>query len=121
MAKSGVSLDLSGLMLGSCVPKATPPTTISGAVSPIARDMARIVPVSIPGKAAGTVCRETACHLVAPSAIAPCSIETGTARIASRLAMMTIGSTSSARVSPPASRDLFRPMRVTNRARPSSP
>ena len=93
------------------MPKTTPPTTISGADSPIAREQARIVPVSIPGSAAGNTCRETACQRVAPSAIAPCSIDTGTARIASREAMMMVGRTSSASIIPPASSDLLRPRR----------
>ena len=58
-------------MLGTWVAKTTPPTTISRAASPMARDIARMVPVSIPGRAAGKTCRETACHRVAPSAAWP--------------------------------------------------
>ena len=46
----------------------TAPIMISGAVSPIARESARIEPVAIPGIAAGSTWRETTCHWVAPSA-----------------------------------------------------
>ena len=79
--------------------KSAAPTTISGAVSPIARESARITPVAIPGIAAGRTCFQIVCHLVAPSAIEPSRIEGGTARIASRPAMITTGRTSSPRVS----------------------
>ena len=75
---------------------------ISGADSPIARESARIDPVAMPGIAAGSTCRETTCHGVAPSAKAPSRTPCGTLRIASRAAMMIVGSTSSVRISPPA-------------------
>ena len=83
--------------------KVAAPSSSSGALSPIARERARIEPVAMPGTAAGSTCRRIVCHLVAPSASEPSRIEGGTARIASRAAMITIGSTSSVRVSPPVS------------------
>ena len=52
--------------------------------------------MAIPGIAAGRTCFQIVCHWVAPSAIEPSRIEGGTARIASRPAMITTGSTSSA-------------------------
>ena len=52
--------------LGSKTIKVEAPTTISGAVSPIARDIARIVPVRMPGMACGSTWFQTVCHLVAP-------------------------------------------------------
>ena len=58
--------------------------TISGAVSPIARDSARITPVAMPAIDAGRTCRQIVCHCVAPSASEPSRIDGGTARIASR-------------------------------------
>ena len=82
--------------LGLKVTKIAAPTRISGAVSPIARDSARITPVAMPGIEAGRTCRQIVCHWVAPSASEPSRIEGGTARIASRAAMITTGSTSSA-------------------------
>ena len=85
------------------VANAIAPTTISGAVSPIARESARITPVAMPGIEAGSTCFQIVCHLVAPSAIEPSRIEGGTARIASRPATMTTGRTRSPRVRPPAS------------------
>ena len=57
----------------------------------------------MPGTAAGSTWRQIVCHWVAPSAIEPSRIEGGTARIASRAAMITTGSTSRPSVSPPAS------------------
>ncbi len=39
---------------------------ISGAVSPIARPSARIVPVRIPGTASGRTTERIVCHLLAP-------------------------------------------------------
>ena len=86
--------------------KVAAPTRISGAVSPIARDSARITPVAMPGIAAGRTWRQIVCHWVAPSAIEPSRIDGGTARIASRAAMITTGSTSSPSVRPPASTTL---------------
>ena len=44
------------------------PMVISGAVSPTARDSARMVPVRMPGSAAGTTTRLVTCQRVAPSA-----------------------------------------------------
>ncbi len=41
---------------------------MSGAVSPMARDSARIKPVSTPGSAIGSTWFQIVCHLVAPSA-----------------------------------------------------
>ena len=69
------------------------PTMISGAVSPTARESARIEPVAIPGIAAGSTCRQTTCHFVAPSANAPCRMESGTARMASLDDTTTVGRT----------------------------
>ena len=44
------------------------PIVMSGAVSPMARDSARMRPVRIPGKAAGRTWCQMVCHRVAPSA-----------------------------------------------------
>src|SRR3954464_6061854 len=66
------------------------PITISGAVSPMARDSARITPVAMPGIAAGSTCRQIVCHWVEPSAMEPSRIDDGTARSASRPEMITI-------------------------------
>ncbi len=41
---------------------------MSGAVSPIALERARIVPVRIPGMATGRTCHKIVCHCVAPRA-----------------------------------------------------
>ena len=72
-----------------------------GAVSPMARDKAKMVPVKTPGNAWGSTCSLTTCQRVAPRANAACRMLSGTARRASRVATMTMGSTSSARVNPP--------------------
>jgi phosphate transport system substrate-binding protein len=42
------------------------PMTSNGAVSPMALERARMVPVRVPGMAAGRTWRRTVCHLVAP-------------------------------------------------------
>ena len=57
------------------------PTISNGADSPSARDVARMLPVAIPGTAAGSTWRYTVCHCVAPRANPPCRSELGTARI----------------------------------------
>ena len=75
------------------------PIMISGAVSPIARESARMTPVSMPGSATGRIWPRIVCQRVAPSARAPSRSDVGTARSASCEAMITIGSTSSAIVS----------------------
>jgi hypothetical protein len=41
------------------------PTTTRGAVSPIAREIASIVPVNIPGTELGSTWYQVVCHLVA--------------------------------------------------------
>ncbi len=48
--------------------KVEAPTTTSGAVSPKALAIARIVPVRIPGAALGSTWVRIVCHLVAPRA-----------------------------------------------------
>ena len=58
--------------------------------------------MAIPGIEAGRTWRRIVCHCVAPSASEPSRIEGGTARIASRAAMITVGKTSRARVREPA-------------------
>ena len=73
---------------------AAAPTRMSGAVSPIARDSARITPVAMPGSAPGRTCFQIVCHCVAPRASEPSRIDGGTARIASRATMITTGRTS---------------------------
>ena len=85
--------------------KLAAPTRISGAVSPIARESERITPVAIPGIDAGSTCFQIVCHWVAPSAIEPSRIDGGTARIASRPAMITTGRTSSAERQPAGEHD----------------
>ena len=94
---------------------------MSGAVSPIARDSARIRPVRMPGIATGSTWYQIVCHLVAPSAYDPSRSDPGTARSASRVERMTTGSTSSASVEAPAR--TLRPMPIirTNRPSPSRP
>ena len=98
------------------------PITSSGAVSPIARDRARMTPVEMPAIEPGRTCFQIVCHCVAPSAIEPSRIDGGTARIASRATMITTGSTSSASVMPPASSTGPRPSGPrTMKARPRMP
>ena len=93
----------------------------SGAVSPTARESARIEPVAIPGIEAGSTCRQTTCHFVAPRANAPCRIESGTARIASRDATTTVGRTTRVRMSPPAKTTRPMPIPRTMNASPRIP
>ena len=92
--------------VGSKVTKAAAPTSSSGAVSPSARETRedRRRSRSRGSRPAAPAVR-IVCHWVAPSASEPSRIEAGTARIASRAAMITIGSTSSARVSAAGSED----------------
>ena len=67
------------------------PKTTRGAVSPIARDKAKIEPVKIPGKAAGKTTRKIVCHFVAPIADDASRNAFGTARIASWAKTITTG------------------------------
>ena len=53
---------------GAKVTNVTAPIVMSGAVSPIARDSARMSPVRMPGAATGSTWCQMVCHLVAPSA-----------------------------------------------------
>src|SRR3989304_1651500 len=64
---------------------------IKGAVSPMARDSPRMMLVIMPGSAAGSTWCHTVCQRVAPSAKDACRMEAGTARSASREAMMVTG------------------------------
>ena len=54
----------SGLKRGD----AAAPISSSGAVSPIARDSARMTPVAMPAIDPGRTCFQIVCHWVAPSA-----------------------------------------------------
>ena len=87
----------------------------------MARESARMVPVRMPGSAAGSTCARTVCQRVAPSARPPSRIELGTARSASRDATMMIGSTSRLSVSAAAMIDRPMPKKRTNAARPRMP
>src|SRR5215217_5931722 len=87
--------------LGSKLMAVEAPTTTRGAVSPMAREIARMVPVKIPGIAFGRTCDQTVCHLVAPTPKLALRSERGTARIASCPLMMIKGSTSKPKVRPP--------------------
>ena len=75
---------------------------IRGAVSPMARERARMVPVRIPGMAIGSTWSRSTSHLVAPRASPAWRRLSGTAFSASRVAMMITGMTSRLMVSPPA-------------------
>lgn len=59
------------------------PMTTSGAVSPIARERANMIPVMMPGNEAGRMTRVMVCHFVAPIPIEASRMEDGTDRIAS--------------------------------------
>ena len=54
---------------GRKVTKVKAPTRISGAASPIARAIARMIPVMIPGAAAGSTDRRTICQRDAPKGV----------------------------------------------------
>ena len=82
------------------------PIKINGAVSPIALDKPRTIPVTIPGIAEGTTCLNIAWNLVDPKANAPCLIVSGTAFKASLEATMTTGRINKVKVKPPDNTDL---------------
>ena len=67
------------------------PTISSGAVSPIARESPRIVPVRMPGRPTGRTWSRTICQRVAPRARAAWRSECGTVRSASWVAITMIG------------------------------
>lgn len=97
------------------------PTTINGAVSPIALDIDRITPVNIPPQAAGNTIRFVVCHFVAPMPKEASLNEFGTALIASLVATIIIGIIKSANVKPPA-RILFpKPAALTKICKPRIP
>ena len=73
-----------------------------GADSPIARLMARIEPVIMPGIADGSVMFQITCHGVAPNPRAPARRELGTARNDSWVLMMMTGSVTNMSVKAPA-------------------
>lgn len=73
-----------------------------GAVSPAARPMDIIIPVSIEGRAAGSITPHMARHFPAPSPRAPSRYELGTAFRDSSHVRIMVGSISSARVNEPA-------------------
>ena len=102
----------------------TAPITIKGAVSPIARESAKIVPVRIPGKAMGKICSLMICHLLAPRAKPACRRLSGTARSDSRVVMIIIGRINKLKVKAPAS--TLRPLVIgsntrTKISKPSKP
>ena len=96
----GRAVNLENGPVGSIVMKLAAPTSINGAVSPIALATARIVPVRIPGIATGRTWLRTVCHLVAPTPKPACRSELGTARRASCELIITTGRVNKPRVRP---------------------
>ena len=103
------------------------PIGISGAASPMARDSARIVPVRMPGKALGSTWSPHGLPAGRAQARPAWRMELGTARSASREAMITMTAGSAGEsVRPPArgSADLrqrFHPNARTEEASPRMP
>ena len=77
---------------------ASAPITIKGAVSPTARDNAKIVPVKIPPIDEGRICNHIVCHFEAPNANEASRNDCGTALRDSRVATIIIGKMSNAKV-----------------------
>src|ERR1035437_3384275 len=75
---------------------------MSGAVSPMARDMPRRIPVTIPDKPIGTKTDRTALQRARPRARAPSAIGLGVSRRISSADTVTTGSITIARASDPA-------------------
>ena len=96
----GMAVNCEKGLVGSVSKKVAAPTTISGAVSPTARDTDKIVPVMMPGRAAGKTCRQIVCQRVAPNPYDASRIVYGTARMASCELMMMIGNINSTSVNP---------------------
>src|SRR5690606_4120608 len=82
--------------------KLNAPIVMIGAVSPIARDRPRIMPVRMPPVEYGKTWSFVTSQRVAPRPYAASRIAFGTERIASRVATITIGKIKSASVSPAA-------------------
>ena len=99
--KSSIGLE------GSVVMYSIAPMTINGAVSPIALEIARMTPVTIPPADAGNTWNQVVCHLVAPSAKDASRIVFGTAFNASRVATIMIGRINNASVRLPESKSVF--------------
>src|SRR5690606_28999272 len=84
---------------GSVGASLTTPTSISGATSPAARAMARIIPVIMAGVASGITTFHNVSALVAPRASEPCRIVLGIRDNPSSVETITTGKVSSASVS----------------------
>ena len=82
--------------------KVSAPIIINGAVSPMALDNERIMPVIMLGRAVGKTTLRMVCQRVAPSAYEACLSESGTLRIASREIMITTGNDIKVMVKAPA-------------------
>src|SRR5699024_1986302 len=102
------------------------PINISGAVSPNARDNAKIKPVKIPGIAAGKTTLRIVCHLFPPKPYEASLTGLGTDLIASWLATIITGTISSDMVKAAANTELLTasasiPMPLTNIVSPNKP
>ena len=107
---------------GTSTMKATMPIISSGAVSPRAWAMPMMAPVSMPGIASGSTWLSTICIFDAPTPSAASRIDGGTALIAARLEIITVGSVISVSTSPPstgAERGISK--KLMNTASPSRP
>ena len=62
----GITVNGSRMSSGRNAAKVSAPIMISGAVSPIARESARIMPVRMPGMTCGRTWCQTICQRVAP-------------------------------------------------------
>ena len=76
----------------------TTPVIINGATSPVALEIAKISPVSIPGKDVGIIIFLNVSHLVAPNASEPSLMPFETAFKLYSVATITTGTVRSARV-----------------------
>src|SRR5699024_3536047 len=117
----GSAWNVSNTLFGVTSSDTGTPMTTSGAVSPIALDNARMIPVIIPGIAAGSMILETVCHLVAPIPMEASRTNPGTALIASCAATTITGMIMSASVRPAAITELSTDTCLTNYVRPTSP
>ena len=100
---------------------ANAPTTINGAVSPKALEIANITPVNIPPDAAGSTWYNVVCHFVAPKPYDATRIDAGTALRASLVATIIIGRINNAKVKLPAKTLLPKLQYLTNISRPNNP
>ena len=112
---------LPGSIMDIGVVTAEPTQNITAAASEIARVKPKIIPVMIPGNAAGKTTPVIVCHLVAPKPKLPSLYKLGTEDTVTSATWKIVGSAMNANIIPPQRTEYPKFNVITNNCKPNKP